>query len=204
MRIALSHCHNEKAQGAVNKRYGLTEYQQGGLVLEFLAEILTLKGHDVRVFEGNSLREKIAAINAWGADLAVEPHFNADADHLDPEDNDDSRGRGIMTMYCPQYGAYGIQESLAYKRKQQADAFSAAMYEHLETRNLGGRQGWWWGKTVAGKPVYRDGFLTKTNCPAFIPEPGYIDNARFAADWLVSGRQAEIAEALAAGIEAVL
>jgi hypothetical protein len=199
MKIALCPGHHKNARGAVNKKYGLNEYDEATKVIEYAEPLLRGMGHEVEKIIGR-LGTKIALINDGDFDVAIDYHFNADYDHLDPDDLDDSRGHGCMVVYCPQNKVYGERESADYLRRQQANTFSAAMAPMLDNRNLGGRQGWWWSKLENGKPIYRDGFLTKTNCPAFIPEPGYIDNNRFAEMWLVSDRHAQLAEALAVGI----
>ena len=202
--IVLCAGHKQTSQGAVNKKYSRTEYAESMMILPHLVVRLQDAGHTVQIVAG-SLSHKIAQINEIKPDLALDFHFNADYDHLDPDDNDDSRGRGAMVMYCPQNSIYGARDDANYLRKRQADAFSAAMAEVIGNRDLGGRQGWWWNKlNINGKPIYRDAFVLKTCCAALIPELGYIDNNKFAKDWLVAGRYEEMAEALYAGIVATL
>jgi len=156
-----------------------------------LSSALHVAGVDSEIITGG-LTSKVAAINQGSFDLAVEPHFNADADHLDPDDFDDTRGHGCMVMYCPGNNA----------RQKQAAIISAALSATIGNRDLGAREGWYWGGSAPG--TIADYFLRKTNCPAFIPEPGYIDNNKFTKEWLIAERHTEIAQALCAGILAVL
>jgi N-acetylmuramoyl-L-alanine amidase len=195
MRIALCPGHHKSAKGAVNKKHGLNEHDEATKVVDHAYEILTRQGHTVVIITG-TLGEKVRAINAGDFDLVIDLHFNADADHLDPEDFDNSRGHGAMVMYCPKARVYGDTEPHTVRREQAA-VFSFAMHSKLGNRDLGGRPGWYWG---SNPPKKKDYFLRKTNCVAFIPEPGYIDNNGFAEAWLVSGRHREIAEAICNGI----
>lgn len=194
-RLAICPGHHPGAKGAVNKKHGLNEYDEATKVADHACEILTQMGHSVTVIAGK-LGDKVRAINAGGFDVTIDIHFNADADHLDPEDYDDSRGHGVMVMYCPKAATYGDPEPQT-ARRAQADVFSFAMHSKLGNRDLGGRPGWYWG---SNPPEKKDYFLRKTNCAAFIPEPGYIDNNGFAEEWLVSGRHREIAEAIVNGL----
>ena len=196
MKIAVCAGHEDKARGATNRRHGLTEHGEAKKILTPLMLQLVSQGHQVTNIQG-SLSEKVKLINEGDFDLALDLHFNADADHLDPEDLDDSRGHGAMVMYCPRADQYRKPEP-ASQCREQADAFSFAMSAYLGGHDRGGRPGWYWG---SNPPTAKDYFLRKTNCMAFIPEPGYIDNNAFAEKWLVAGRHDQIAAAIALGIE---
>lgn len=200
MKIAICPGHKPSARGAVNKQYHLTEYDEMCKIVAILKSYL----HDFRyspeifgLHDNIGLTRKVNAINKGGFDLAFDLHFNADADHLDPDDSDDWRGYGSMVMYYPG----------STKRKKQADTMSKAMFDKMEFddgRNLGGREGWYWGSDVRnGKPTIIDYFLRATNCPAFIPEPGFIDRNRFCEEYLCSKQHDRIANAIAYGIHAV-
>ena len=198
MKIALCPGHHKDARGAVNKKYDLNEFEEASKVCSHLAIKLRKMGHSVDVIVGK-LSHKVYMINKGGYDLAIDIHFNADYDHLDPDDFDNSRGYGCMVMYCPKALSYGNKEPIS-TRSQQADAMSFGISSYMGGRDHGGRPGWYWG---SNPPEKKDYFLRETNCAAFIPEPGYIDNNGFAEKWLVAERHDQIAEAIALGIEEV-
>ena len=192
MRIALCPGHHEDAKGAGNAKYDLNEYDEANKLVPLIVTDLMAKGHTVSVFKGK-LSEKVEQINAGGFDLAIDLHFNADNDHTDPFDHDDSRGRGCMVMYCP-----GV-----LSRKYQAQGISREISHAMGSENLGGRAGWYWGSGVEdGKPTKKDYFLEHTNCPAFILEPLYIDNNAEAERWFLStGQDRVLANAITEGVE---
>jgi len=190
-RIVICAGHNKKSKGAINKKYSLNEFDEAWKVCIPLSEILSVNGVDARLITG-SLTEKVAKINAGGFALALDLHFNADADHLDPDDLNDARGEGCMVMYCPGN----------HLRSIQAATMATRMSDYIGNSNKGGREGWYVGGSNPG--TIKDYFLRKTNCAAFIPEFGYIDNNGFAKEYLVSNRHQDLAEALASGIMAVL
>jgi len=187
MNIAICPGHHTNAQGATNSKYSVSENQVAKPIVETLANILIAKGHTVSIFEGK-LGHKVREINKGDFDLALDIHFNADAETSDLDDN---KGYGCMVMHYP-------TSSL---RESQAEKMSAAIAGALNEKDRGARKAWYWGGSNPGtKPDY---FTNKTNCPAFIPEPGYIDNNGFCEKFLISseGRLA-VAQALARGIEA--
>jgi len=190
IKIAICPGHTESAKGAINKRHGLNEHDEAWQVCLAMADVLKVNGYDVHLISGK-LSEKVARINAGSFDLALDIHFNADDDHLDPDDFDDSRGHGCMVMYCPG----------SDMRKEQAGIMSKRMAQFLGNGDLGGREGWYWGGSHPG--TIKDYFIRSTNCPAFIPECGYIDNNGFAEKWLVPNHHADLAAAIASGIMAI-
>lgn len=197
MKIALCPGHHAAAKGATNDLHDLNEFDEARTVVLHAARILISQGHEVTIVEG-TLSEKLAQINAEGFDLALDIHFNADADPLDPHDHDNTRGRGGMVMFCPKADTYQHPEPQSIRRSQ-ADAFSLEMTRVLGNKNRGGRPGWHWKNNP---PTHKAAFLRRTHAPAFIPELGYIDNNGFAERYLVSGEHAKLAEAIVAGIEA--
>lgn len=197
MKIALCPGHHPASKGATNALHDLNEYDEARLVVAYAALMLPRLGHTVQIIEG-PLSEKIVRINAGRFDLALDIHFNADADPLDPNDHDNTRGRGGMVMYCPKAASYQQPEPQSLRRSQ-ADAFSLEMTRMLGNKNRGGRPGWHWKHNP---PKHKAAFLRRTRCPAFIPELGYIDNNGFAEKFLVSGEHAKLAEAIVAGIKA--
>lgn len=200
-KIAICPGHHLRAPGAVNERYSLNEHMEARKVIQHLVTLLS--EHEVRIFIGR-LTEKVQMINQWNPTLAIDLHFNADADHLDPHDLNDSRGTGCMVMYCPRASSYEDKEPQSERRKQ-ASTMSKIIAKELHVRNHGARPGWYWGRLDEnGNPTHKDYFLVHTNCPAFIPEPLYIDNNADAKKWLVSNKHDKIAEALYKGIVEVL
>ena len=195
MKIALSAGHYPTKPGATNQKYTLTEHAEAVKIINHLHAKLAAKRYNVVLISG-TLKEKVASINAANCGLAIELHFNADDDHTDPQDKDDLRGRGCMVMYVPNSAV----------RKQQADVMSNSIAQYMGQRNLGGREGWYWGNVTESwqKPTSVDYFLKATNCPAFIIEPGYIDNNAFAEKWLIAGRHSQIADAIFHAIEVIL
>jgi len=189
MRIAICPGHHTNAKGAENKKHKLTENDVAIEIIKIAEELLRADGHTVQVFAGK-LSEKVKRINATVPkfDLAFDLHFNADAEL---EDTDDKKGYGVMVMHYPTSAA----------RKSQADKMSAAIAKKLGERDLGGRKGLYWGGSDPGtKPDY---FTDKTNCPAFIPEPGYIDNNGFAKKFLTTKEGlTKVAESLVEAVRA--
>lgn len=192
MNIILCPGHHAARKGAVNSAMGLNEHDEATkVVIGFAAGILEQAGHSVTIVTGR-LRQKIDRINELHdlqrVDLAIDIHFNADNDHLDPDDYDNSRGDGCMVMSVPRSDL----------RMQQANLLSAVMSEHLNEPDLGGHEGWYWGGEKPGSQP--DAFLMQTKCPAFIPEPGYIDNSGFADRCLIGEQWQRVAGALSAAI----
>lgn len=188
MKIAVCPGHHVDRQGAANRKYPWTEWTAMTHIVFHLAGRLEEAGHEVSIIEGR-LPQKVAHINEGKFDLAFDCHLNADNDHVDPLDKDDTRGAGTMVMVVP-----GNK-----KRMEQGNVMAETISMMLGTRNHGAREGWYWGGDRPGtKPDY---FLSRTNCPAFIPEPFYIDNNAECEYWLERGRQNQVADALAMGIQ---
>jgi len=178
-RIALCPGHRKEARGAVNARYGLNEHDEACKVVNYMAEILSERGFSIHIFKGR-LSRKIANVNAGNFDLALDIHFNAGG------------GKGCEVVHVPGSPA----------RHAQATLISATIAESLDVRDRGAKSGWWWGGALGadGKPTKMDAFVSQTDCPAFIPEPLFIDNDAEVEKWLVAGRHEQIAEAIAGGI----
>ena len=185
--------HHSGARGAVNKQHSLTEYDEAVKIAEHLKSLSHARVGEVQfeIYEGR-LGAKVRHINSQSPVAAFDLHFNADYDHLDPDDLNDDRGHGVMCMFVPGNST----------RKAQADILSAEMAIVTGERDLGGREGWHWNAEAvkSGTPTVKNYFLERTNCPAFIPEFGYIDNNRFTENWLVPARHEELAQSLLNGI----
>ena len=111
------------------------------------------------------LREKVAHINAAGATLAVEIHFNdawRDRNGDGTVDDGEHVGRGSETLYYP-----GSDEGLALAEAVQAEL--SAVFPP----NRGAKEGWYRMDPKFGP----DFFLAKTRCPSVIIEPEFVANA---------------------------
>ena len=178
MKIALCAGHHEDAKGAVNKKHNLNEHDEACKIIPHLISLLVNQGHHVTTFSGR-LSEKISGINAGEFDLALDLHFNAGG------------GRGCEVVHFP-----GSQH-----RRVQADIMSSEIALYMNLRNRGAKDGWYMGGDNPGtKP---DAFVAQTNCPAFIPEPLFIDNDKEVEYWLVAGRHEQIADAIVNGINSM-
>ena len=175
MKIAICPGHHAAAKGATNRTHKLNEYDEAAKVIPYLTQELVNKGHEVTVVTG-LLSKKIKKINAGGFGLAIDLHFNAGGGH------------GCEVVYCP-----GSE-----LRARQADIFSAQIADVLDLKDRGGKEGWYQGG------VEPDAFVSQTNCPAFIPEPLFIDNDEEVKKWFVGRQHATIARAVACGIVAVI
>jgi N-acetylmuramoyl-L-alanine amidase len=81
MRIAIVIGHNSRAQGAVRVTDGRTEYDWNGVLAD---KIKALNPGAVGIFRrqpaatvGAEIRAAYALVDAWGADVSCELHFNA-------------------------------------------------------------------------------------------------------------------------------
>lgn len=180
--------HHEGAQGAVSPHFGFTEYEEAVKICKEAHRMAKNRSDFNLVLKCGRLREKVAYINGKRPLLAVDLHFNADADHTDPHDEDSSRGKGTMVMYYPN----------SDEGRRIASRASAAMSAYLSTVDRGAREGWYWGGDNPG--TVPDYFLAKTVCKALIFEPFYIDNRHEAEYWLHRGRHRQVAEAVLDGI----
>jgi len=93
---------------------------------------------------------------------------------------------------------YELMETLTARVPIVAEAQTATMSETISgfmgLRNRGAKEGYWMGGEHPGtKP---DAFVSQTSCPAFIPEPLFIDNDSEVAKWFLSGWHDQIAEAI--------
>ena len=105
---------------------------------------------DVQEFSG-TLQQKVDTINRWGADIALEVHFN---DSLDPN------VKGTETLYYSG-STYG---------KAIAEVIQKHIVNTLETVSRGAKIGWYRGEV--GKPLY---FLKNTRMPAIISEICFLN-----------------------------
>jgi len=175
MKIALCPGHHNAAKGAVNHKHGLNEHDEAKKVVRHLSDAMQAAGHSVSVFTGH-LSHKIDCINHGQFDLALDVHFNAGGGH------------GSEVVYVPH----------SPTRQAQAAVINSTICSYMGTRNRGAKEGYWMGGEHPGtKP---DAFASQTDCPAFIPEPIFIDNDAEVEKWFIAGRHDQIATAIATGI----
>lgn len=109
--------HNERAQGAVRATDGTSEYVWNGRLAEM---IRALNPDQVRIFrrksQPNEIRACYAEVDAWGADVTCELHFNAAAA---------PSATGTETLYATNAG------------KAVAERVQAAMVKALGLRDRG-------------------------------------------------------------------
>lgn len=158
-KIALSVAHSRLSPSIIN---GFSEYALSLSLSLFCYEVLSKKHHviifDKSMFEkGTSysvaLSKNIAQINSFAPDIAVEQHFNA------------AKNTGDYSL---------VLHSSSITSKSLAEKVSAEYSNSLATidRHL---------LADAKDPRYSgDAFIYKTNCPAIITEPIFLDNKRHA------------------------
>lgn len=178
MKIAIVVGHNSAAQGAVRIVDGRTEYDWNGQLADL---IRLIDPESVRVFRrtpgGGYLREidrVYSAVDAWGADVSVELHFNGSAD---------PRAEGCLTL------SSGTRGSTELARQVQARMLAVMQNEDdgilvRGPSDRGGRSLW------AGR------------APAIMTEPYFGGNARFCH--VADARQDELAAAIYEGAVAAL
>jgi hypothetical protein len=159
MKIAISIGHNPKAPGAAT--HGFTEYGEMAPVAGQLIHLLAASGHEAYMIGTGSLPEKVAEVNAIGADCAVELHANSGGGH------------GCETLYCPGSGS----------GRDLAEAVQLFLTTTCNSHDRGIKEGWY-RLDRPGVEDYQgdldgdeapDYFLEKTNCPAIITEPYFLD-----------------------------
>lgn len=161
MKVAISVGHNPRKPGASFKNK--TEYSETILMAAFAIQHLQRDGHHAFLIGTGSLKKKVDEINSLGVDCAVEIHLNKAG----------GVGHGCETLYCP--GSIA-GESLA-------NDIHAILIEATGNRDRGVKPGWH-RMDQPGVEDYpgdidgdekKDYFLEKTNCPAVIIEPYFID-----------------------------
>ncbi|GIT90156.1 hypothetical protein JANAI62_03610 [Jannaschia pagri] len=151
-KIAIVVGHNARAQGAVRVTDGRTEYDWNGR----LATLIAAHGNQVRIFRrqgGGGYSAEIdrvyAEVDAWGADVSVELHFNGSAS---------ARANGGLTL------SSGTRGSLLLA--QEVRSRCAAV--------LGNRDR---GVQVRGRHDRGGRSLWQGRAPAILTEPYFGSNA---------------------------
>ena len=182
MKVGLSYAHSPTSPGACHERQ--CEHTFSRMWTKKLLALLAAKGIDVFLSVQHSLTKKVDEINAAGCDLALEIHFNA----------------------CGGCGASGC-ETLHYPDSEVGEHYATIMQKAvckaMGNKYRGVKAGWYkmdrpgvidfYGDEDGDeKPDY---FLRKTNCPALILEPEFIEFDDVIVDRLLSGVSA-IVEAI--------
>ena len=159
MKVAISLGHRPARPGYKIKQ--ISEYSELAPLVGYLIQRLSQKGILAYIIGTGILQNKVAHINRLKADLAVEVHLNAGGGH------------GAETLYCP--------GSSTGKRLDQDVQDQIVL---LGMRDRGVKEGWFrmdkpgvkeHSKDIEGDEK-KDYFLEKTNCPAIIIEPYFLDN----------------------------
>lgn len=161
MRIAISAGHNPGKPGATSGNK--TEYSETVIMAAFAIQHLQRHGHQAFLIGTGPLQNKVSQINNMGVDCAIEIHLNKAG----------GVGHGCETLYCP-----GSKSG-----KSLAKAVHGILFEATGNKDRGIKPGWYrmdqpgvedYPGDVDGDEV-KDYFLEKTNCPAIIIEPYFID-----------------------------
>lgn len=152
--ISLYVGHDEKAQGAMWA--GVTEFMLGSALVEYINH------PDICILHDDlDLTDTVSHANKdLDCCLAAELHFNAGGT---------SKTEGCETLFCPG-SSNGERAARAFQAAYLKNEYKA---HGVETRDRGIKEGWYRMKTN-GKIDY---FLRRTNMPAIILEPEFIQQA---------------------------
>lgn len=154
--IAISAGHYPTAPGACQELPGGGSFCEHDEAVKWVAELMKhFAPGEAEAVPVGVLGMKTTWINQRKFKLAVEIHFNS----LYANKTVDSE-RGCLTLYCPG----------STKGKRAAELAQAALAP-LFPPDLGVREGYYRLDPAMGP----DWFLEKTNCPALILEPEFID-----------------------------
>lgn len=164
MKIALAVGHSRSARGAVDTD-GVSEWDFHQHTVRSAAEALMAAGHEVVVFERrphtpykHAMASLVKAINDWGADLAIEFHFDAFTEEPGQK---------------PVHGTTGLYWPGSSSGRVLARVLSSFVAKAQGTRDRGGvGQARSWSK---GRPYLY--FLKDTAMPACILETHFGDES---------------------------
>jgi len=165
-RIAISSGHYPERRGAYFE--GLAEHELANEWVDILFDTFDdLYDFDVSPPEFDlvpvptgTLREKVAFVNSNYFDFAIELHFNSAH----------RKASGSETLFMP--------------NSQRGYEFATIVQEHiapaLQIRDRGVKEGFFWStRERTNTPLY---FLRRTNCPAIIIEPEFLQSYRQTMD----------------------
>lgn len=178
MKIAIVVGHNSVAQGARRITDGRSEYDWNSQLAEL---IRLIDPESVRVFfrrHGGGYSAEIdrvyREVNAWGADVSIELHFNGSAD---------PRAEGCLTLSSGTSGSMALAREV--QRRMQAVMQNEDDGIIVRKRNERGGRSLWVGRA-----------------PAIMTEPYFGGNARFCT--VADARMDELAEAIYRGAVAAI
>lgn len=159
MKVAISIGHRPARPGYKVKQ--ISEYSELAPMAGYLIQMISQKGHLAYIIGTGILQNKVAHINKLKVDMAVELHLNAGGGH------------GAETLYCP-----GSKTGKILAQKVQDQIVLLGM------RDRGVKEGWFRMDKPGVKEYVgdvegdekKDYFLERTNCPAVIVEPYFLDN----------------------------
>ena len=151
MKIAVCPGHHSARPGARNEAHGLVEHDEVLRIVAHVVNIFADWDDEVRAFTG-TLKQKVEAINAWEADVALDVHLNASPGH------DTS---GCMSLHYPNRAGRRLSQYIS----QQCSTL-------LALPDLGARIGNYQLDPKNGI-IY---FLSRTNMTAAVVEPLYVDH----------------------------
>ena len=182
-KIAISAGHYPQRPGVIATIDGghiYVEHELAKQVTTVLKSILIQQEAETEIQEvWGTLQQKVETINRWGADLALEVHFN---------DAPNPAAIGTETLYYT-----GSTEG-----KKFAVAIQQQLVEKLGTEDRGAKIGWYQGQV--GVPLY---FLKNTQMPAIIIEVCFLnttDIEKVIGIPELSNWENNVAEAIANGI----
>lgn len=160
MKIAISLGHKPARPGY--KENKISEYSELAPLVGYLIQMFSQRSDLAYIIGTGILQNKVAHINKLKVDLAIELHLNAGGGH------------GAETLYCP-----GSRKGKILAQKVQDQIVLLGM------KDRGVKPGWFrmdrpgikeWDGDIEGDEV-KDYFLAKTNCPAILVEPYFLDNS---------------------------
>lgn len=161
MKVGIGIAHYPEAPGACSGDF--CEHAESSVWTTLLSQNLANVNIGCFVADVGKLGQKVKQINAADCDIAIEIHFNGGGD---------ARTRGAETLYCPG----------STKGKRLARLIQAELFPAMKTIDRGIKEGWYkmdrpgvedYAGDVEGDEKI-DYFLRKTNCPAVIIEPNFI------------------------------
>ncbi|MBL4898116.1 MAG: N-acetylmuramoyl-L-alanine amidase [Colwellia sp.] len=173
MKIAIVIGHNARAQGAVRITDGVPEFQWNSHLAELIQEIDPASVRVFRRVAGGGYSREIgrvyAEVDAWGADVSIELHFNG---------SPDSSAEGCLTL------SSGTSGSMAL-----AGAVQRRMLAVMQNEDD--------GILVRGRKARGGRSLWAGKAPAILAEPYFGGNARFCH--VADARKDQLAEAIYEG-----
>lgn len=182
-KIAIAAGHYPQRPGmiaTIDGGYIYVEHELAKQVTAVLKSILMQQGAEIEVLEvWGTLQQKVETVNRWGADLALEVHFN---------DAPSPAAVGTETLYY----------SGSANGKKFATDIQEQLVEKLGTEDRGAKIGWYQGQV--GVPLY---FLKNTNMPAIIIEVCFLNKSDI--DKIIGipelpNWESNVADAIASGI----